>query len=211
MRDLAVSVYDASLTSPATVSAPYPRQNRLHPSSRAAQLQRASPSRALQETVVSGVIQPHLTTSRNPIPMATQVGANLHEATQSERDLAAEIARAMHRRPLMKRLARIESVYVSVPTENGSTQSGEPNSAPILSSPAMLSQPAALTLSPAHHAPVEHCQPQSERTSPPRSAEWLGKARRQRNRERLKNALAWLSTMAIGGTIIASTVVALQA
>lgn len=211
MRDPAVSVYDASLTSPATVSAPYPRQNRLHPSSRAAQLQRASPSRALQETVVSGVIQPHLTTSRNPIPMATQVGANLHEATQSERDLAAEIARAMHRRPLMKRLARIESVYVSVPTENGSTQSGEPNSAPILSSPAMLSQPAALTLSPARHAPVEHCQSQSERTSPPRSAEWLGKARRQRNHERLKNALAWLSTMAIGGTIIASTMVALQA
>jgi len=211
MRAPAVSVYDASLALPATVTTPYPRQNRLHPSSRPVPLHRASSSPALQETVVSGVVQPHRTTSRNPIQMAAQVGANLHEPTQSERDLAAEIARAMHRRPLMNRLARIESAYVGVLPESGSTQSGEPNSAPILSPSAMLSQLGALTLSPAQHTPVERCKPQRERTSPPRSAEWLGKARRQRNRERLKNALAWLSTMAIGGTIIASTIVALQA
>jgi len=77
----------------------------------------------------------------------------------------------------------------------------------------MPSKPVGTTSSQtqsAHGATIER-QPRGERTSPPRSAAWLGKARRERNRARLMNALAWLSTVAIGGTIIASTIVALQA
>jgi hypothetical protein len=37
--------------------------------------------------------------------------------------------------------------------------------------------------------------------SPP-SAEWLSKARRQRNRARLTNAVAWIATLAIGSGIV---------
>jgi hypothetical protein len=77
----------------------------------------------------------------------------------------------------------------------------------------MPSKPVGTTSSQtrsAHGATIER-QPLRERTSPPRSAAWLGKARRERNRARLMNAFAWLSTVAIGGTIIASTIVALQA
>jgi hypothetical protein len=77
----------------------------------------------------------------------------------------------------------------------------------------MPSKPVGTTSSQtqaAHGATIER-QPLRERTTPPRSADWLGKARRERNRARLMNAFAWLSTVAIGGTIIASTIVALQA
>jgi hypothetical protein len=45
--------------------------------------------------------------------------------------------------------------------------------------------------------------------SAPPSVAWLGKARRQRNRARLRNALAWLATLAIGGGIVAGTMLML--
>ena len=38
--------------------------------------------------------------------------------------------------------------------------------------------------------------------STPPSAEWLGKARRERNRARLNNAIAWVATLIIGGSIV---------
>jgi len=134
--------------------------------------------------------------------MVTQADANLHKPMiQSERDLAVEIASVMHQGPLMNRLARVETAYAGVPPEKGSAQPRAPSQAI-----SATSLPAQATQS----APIER-QTQRERTSPPRSAEWLGKARRERNRARLTNAFAWLSTVAIGGTIIASTIVALQA
>ncbi|MGI9403314.1 MAG: hypothetical protein ACR2OF_02250 [Hyphomicrobium sp.] len=145
--------------------------------------------------------------------MAAQADANLHEPTESEMDLAAEISRIMHRRPLMNRLARVESVHAAVSPEPASAQSGDPSSAPVLSQPPMPSQPAtatSTTTQAVHGATVEGAQSQREQNSPPRSAEWLGKARRARNREHLKNVLAWLSTIAIGCTIIVTTMVALQ-
>jgi hypothetical protein len=145
--------------------------------------------------------------------MAAQANPNLHEPIQSERDLAAEIARAIHQRPLMNRLARVESTYAGAPPDNGSAQPPEHSSPPVLQQQPMPSKPVGTTSSQtqaAHGATIER-QPQRERTSPPRSADWLGKARRERNRARLMNAVAWLSTVAIGGAIIASTIVALQA
>ena len=44
--------------------------------------------------------------------------------------------------------------------------------------------------------------------SPP-AAEWLGKARRERTRARLRNGLAWVATLAIGGGIVAATMLML--
>ena len=39
--------------------------------------------------------------------------------------------------------------------------------------------------------------------SPPPSAEWLDKARREHRQERTRNAMAWVTTLAIAGTIVA--------
>jgi hypothetical protein len=106
----------------------------------------------------------------------------------------------MHQRPLMNRLARVESAYAGVPPDK---ESAQPMPSKTVGTTSSQTQAA-------HGATIER-QPQRERTSPPRSAAWLGKARRERNRARLMNAFAWLWTVAIGGTIIASTIVALQA
>ena len=45
---------------------------------------------------------------------------------------------------------------------------------------------------------------------PPSSAEWLGKAQRERSRARLRNVAAWVATLAIGASIIATTALMLQ-
>ncbi len=221
MRAPTVRVRDASVALP-TVTAPFPRQDLSLYSSKSMPLRRDLSSRVLSESVMSGVAHPHPVTSRNPATMAAQANPNLHEPIQSERDLAAEIARVMHQRPLMNRLARVESAYAGAPPDKGPPDKGPPDegppqprehsSPPVLQQP-MPSKPVGTTSSQtqaAHGATIER-QPQRERTSPPRSAAWLGKARRERNRARLMNAFAWLSTVAIGGTIIASTIVALQA
>ncbi len=212
MRAPTVRVRDASVALP-TVTAPFPRQDLSLYSSKSMPLRRDLSSRVLSESVMSGVAHPHPVTSRNPATMAAQANPNLHEPIQSERDLAAEIARVMHQRPLMNRLARVESAYAGAPPDKESAQPREQSSPPVLRQPPMPSKPVGTTSSQtqaAHGATIER-QPQRERTTPPRSAAWLGKARRERNRARLMNAFAWLSTVAIGGTIIASTIVALQA
>lgn len=218
---LTVRVRDASVALP-TVTAPFPRQDLSLYSSKSMPLRRDLSLRVLSESVMSGVAYPHPVTSRNPATMAAQANPNLHEPIQSERDLAAEIARVMHQRPLMNRLARVDSAYAGAPPDEGPPDKGPPDEVPaqprehsappVLQQP-MPSKPVGTTSSQtqaAHGATIER-QPQRERTSPPRSADWLGKARRERNRARLMNAFAWLSTVAIGGTIIASTIVALQA
>ena len=217
MRAPAVRGRDASVALP-TVTAPFPRQDLSLYSSKSMPLRRDLSSRVLSESVMSGVAHPHPVTSRNPATMAAQANPNLHEPIQSERDLAAEIARVMHQRPLMNRLARVESAYAGAPPDEGPPdevppQPREHSSPPVLRQPPMPSKPVGTTSSQtqaAHGATIER-QPLRERTTPPRSADWLGKARRERNRARLMNAFAWLSTVAIGGTIIASTIVALQA
>ena len=213
MRAPAARVRDASVVFPTTATAPVPHQGKSHPSSKSVPLRRGIPPGALPEFVVSGVVQPHPATGRTPISMAAQTHANLHEPSKSERDLAAEIARVMHRRPLMNRLANVESAYAVGPSEPALGQSEAPSSATVPSQSPMSSgtnTAATSTTQARQGATVAGTQPQRDNTSPPRSAEWLGKARRARNRERLKNALAWLSTVAIGGTIIATTMVALQ-
>jgi hypothetical protein len=40
--------------------------------------------------------------------------------------------------------------------------------------------------------------------SPPPSAEWLDKARREQRAERRRHAIAWVTTLGIAGTIVAS-------
>ena len=214
MRALAVRVRDPSVALPTGLTAPHLGQVRSLRSPSSVPLCREASACALPESMASGVVQTHPATSRNSIPMVAQAKTNLHEPAESETDLAAEIARAIHRRPLMNRLAQVKPAYVGELHENGSRHLGEPSTAPVPAPPTTgPSQPAVAASSPvqcAYSTPIEGIQPQQERTSPPQTADWLGKAQRERNRARMTNALAWLSTVAIGGTIIVTTMMALQ-
>jgi hypothetical protein len=103
-----------------------------------------------------------------------------------ERNLAEEIARAMQRKPLMGRLAGTTSA-------DGGRSGEETFGGP---APPSIDQ----LMEEDFGEPV---------TTPASTAEWLGKARRERNRARVSNAVAWLATLVIGGAIISATVLLL--
>jgi hypothetical protein len=124
---------------------------------------------------------------------------------ESARGLAEEIAKAMHHRPLMSRLARIESQFGVVPSARGATPAA--TTPPAL--PVGRDEPAA---PPALSASIDELMEEfgESVSSPPKSVEWLGKARRERNRRRLHNVAAWLATLTIGGSIVATTILLLH-
>ena len=113
----------------------------------------------------------------------------------SERMLAQEIAKAMQP-PLMSRLARIQGTFAGPAEPDHETPPAQTMGMP----------PPILTPLPPSPALTDLMadDPDAGFSTPP-SVEWLGKARRERNRARLRNALAWLATLAIGGTIVAGT------
>jgi hypothetical protein len=126
-----------------------------------------------------------------------------------ERYLVQEIARASRRRPLMKRLERVESAYAELPG-NLPASAGAPPMPPPLPSLDVAPAPA----SPAFIAPIDQLMEQFGEnldTDPPPSAEWLETARRERRQARHRTAFAWIATLAIGAAIIAATMQALQA
>jgi len=115
---------------------------------------------------------------------------------ESERALAQEIAKAMQP-PLMSRLARIQSSFGD-PTESGT----EPDSpAPAAGTAPPVPEAAAPTPMSAAMRDLIADDPDAGFSTPP-SAAWLGKARRERNRARLNNAIAWVATLVIGGSIV---------
>ena len=113
-----------------------------------------------------------------------------------ERALAQEIAKAMQP-PLMSRLARIQSSFGD-PTELGT----EPDlPAPAAGTAPLVPEAAAPTPMSAAMRDLIADDPDAGFSTPP-SAAWLGKARRERNRARLNNAIAWVATLVIGGSIV---------
>ena len=163
------------------------------------------------QAAVSGVLPPQPETAWGRAAMAAQ--AELKEIVpESERALAQEIAKAMQPPPLMSRLARIQTSFAELPGAHPD------RAAPAMTGPAV---PPPIPLPPAPPAP----QPSPPAASLPEidaiaddadagwstppSAEWLGKARRERNRARLRNGAAWIATLAIGGGIVASTMLML--
>jgi hypothetical protein len=112
----------------------------------------------------------------------------------SERALAQEIAKAMQP-PLMSRLGRIQSSFGFAEPDHEAHAAAE------------MAMAVAPPPSPALMDLIAD-DPDAGFSTPP-SVAWLGKARRERNRARMRNALAWLATLAIGGAIVAGTMLML--
>jgi hypothetical protein len=160
----------------------------------------------------SGVFAPQPEARGMSAAMAAQ--AELKDfVPDSERMLAQEIAKAMQP-PLMSRLARIQSTFAGLAEPDH-----EAHATPPMEIPPPISVPH-LTVGAQPAMPVAAPPPSPALTdlmaddpdagfSTPPSVAWLGKARRERNRARLSNALAWLATLAIGGGIVAGTMLML--
>jgi hypothetical protein len=124
-----------------------------------------------------------------------------------DRQLADDIARVMHHRPLMSRLARVETAH------------GEAADFVAQSATRMAPTPAAPAATETEPPPIATDPRSIEEViddlgyvaSTPPSAEWLHKARREHRKERMRNALAWVTTLAIAGTIVAAASLLLRA
>ena len=141
------------------------------------------------------------------VPADPDAGSALTEDPELERYLVEEIARAKRRRPLMKRLERVEAAYSELPARIPGTAT--PLTPPPLPSLDVAPEPP----SPADVAPIDQLMEEFGGTvgaEPPASAEWLEKAQRERSSARWRNLFAWIATLAIGAAIIAATVQGLQ-
>jgi hypothetical protein len=129
-----------------------------------------------------------------------------------EPDLVEDIARAMRSSPLMRRLASVETEFGEKP---------ELAPAPVVNRDGgtLTAIAAGIGITPGSFAEIGSDLDEIKRrveeaeagwTVPPRSAEWLGKARREHRRALLRNAAAWMATIFIGGSIIAATALMLQ-
>lgn len=133
---------------------------------------------------------------------------------ESERALAQQIAEAMQP-PLMSRLARIKSSFdeddeleLETPALAETPPPIPDSDSGLIVAPFEADAPSTpLPLSPAMRDFIAD-DPDVGFSTPP-SAEWLGKARRERNRARLSNALAWLATLLIVGAIVSGTMMLL--
>lgn len=116
-----------------------------------------------------------------------------------DRRLADDIARAMQHRPLMKRLARVESSHVSAAEFVAGTTA---QSAPAIprQHPATVNEPLHAIADPRSIEEVIDDLGQERR--PPPSAEWLDNARRAHREARMSNAIGWVTTFAIACAII---------
>ena len=136
------------------------------------------------------------------------MGRKLSQSEEHDPDLVENIARAMRKPALMRRLASIEAEFTGQ----------EP---PVVYAAHV---PPPLPASPAESAPVESPLAASDLEAvkrhveeadsgfvmPPHSAEWLGKARRERRRTILHNLAAWFATLFIGGMIIVAMALVLH-
>jgi hypothetical protein len=113
--------------------------------------------------------------------------------------LADEIARAMHSRPLMSRLARVETSF-------GAPATLAERAADVdAGSPPPIQQDGDAPLEPALTASIEELIDDTTAgaaAATPPSADWLDAARRERSRDRLRNVAAWFTTFAIAGSIV---------
>jgi hypothetical protein len=153
----------------------------------------------------------------NFIPMDAETGPHATETEdhdpELERYLVEEIARAKRRRPLMRRLERVEEAYAELPGKlPGALARSEPPPLPPLGPMEAVEPMAHDSSAPANGAHIDQLMEEfgDACTPPPASAEWLAKAQRERRRARLRAFFAWIATLAIGAGIIAATMEMLQ-
>jgi hypothetical protein len=124
----------------------------------------------------------------------------------AERELAEKIARAMRRKPLMSRLGGVAQTDAA--HANGSAPARATGEEAFHAGPPLAIDESAAGYAPPPLDPVmdDFDEPV---TTPASTAQWLGKARRERNQARAAYAVAWLATLVIGGAIISATVLLL--
>ena len=219
MRVPAADYRGASVASPPvsyleTPARLFERPVRSFTSQESALFSRVSPALASSESVVCGVSQHLAAPKRKTATMAPHVDPKRSELNEHETHLADKIASAMYDRPLMSRLERVGAAYAPPPLVPNSAPRAAIGPNPAMTPPPIPGQQRGVHLSATGmgHAPVDGFFADNDDvpTSPPPSAEWLKKARRERSRARRSNAAAWLATLAIGGAIISTTMLVLQ-
>jgi hypothetical protein len=121
-----------------------------------------------------------------------------------DRQLADDIARAMHHRPLMKRLARVDaSRHDATVVLAKATDEGAPAPSPVEADiPPSITDPRSIE---------EIIDDLGQVTGTPPSAEWLDNARRAHRQARVSHAMAWVTTLAIAMSIIGTALLLLRA
>lgn len=133
------------------------------------------------------------------LPMAAGAQVKSDFDGPEDRQLADDIARAMHHRPLMSRLQRVEVMHGNAA---GAVAKSATRLAPVPSAPAPAqASPPPIPVDP--RSLDEVIDDLGHFAAPPPSTEWLENAQRAHRRERRRNGLAWLTTLGIAGTIVA--------
>lgn len=134
-------------------------------------------------------------------PMAARAQLKSDFGAEEDHRLADDIARAMHQRPLMSRLARVEAAHgdAAVAVAKSAIDLATPRD-----EPAVVQAPPPLPVAELRSI-EEVIDDLGYAASPPPSAEWLEKARRTKVLERRRHALAWVTTLAIAGVILTGT------
>jgi hypothetical protein len=140
------------------------------------------------------------------LPMAARAEVKADFDGPEDRQLADDIARAMHHRPLMSRLQRVEAMHGNA---DGAVVRTASRLAPVPAAPPSIGAlPPPIPVDP--RSLDEVIDDLGHVASPPPSAEWLDNARREHRRERNRNALAWMTTVVIASTIIAAAFLLLR-
>jgi hypothetical protein len=145
------------------------------------------------------------------------MGSRSKPDNDPEPDLVEDIARAMRSSPLMRRLASVETEFgekpelAPAPGANGPVVDRHGGTLTAIAAGIGIT-PGSFGGTGGDLDEIKRRVEEAEAgwTVPPRSAEWLGKARREHRRALLRNAAAWMATIFIGGSIIAATALMLQ-
>lgn len=132
-------------------------------------------------------------------PMAAPAQVKPDFDSAEDRQLADDIARVMHHRPLMSRLARVETAHGDAA---GAVAKSAMRLAPAPAAPTETEGPPPLPADP--RSIEEVIDDLGYAASPPPTAAWLDKARRSQQKERARHAVAWVTTLAIAGVIVAA-------
>jgi hypothetical protein len=139
---------------------------------------------------------------RGELPMNARAQPKPDFDGLEDRQLADDIASVMHHRPLLSRLARVESSHAAA-------AGFVANLAPQADDEAVGAAAAPAEIDPRSIEEVIDDLPNI--VSSPPSARWLENARQEHRRARTRHAVAWVTTLGIASTIILFALLLLRA